>query len=405
VQSRAEKRKHGLIWSGIYNSNTGVNNTNQFIQAEKITKDLNPVYGSIQKLYNRNTQLIMFCEDKVLRAVTNRDALYNADGNPQLVASNTVVGDVQPYKGNYGISTNPESFAATPQRLFFTDAMRGKVLVLQGDGIASISGKGMKDYFADYLAEHVLIERCLGTYDVRKNEYNISMYLNHHRSNPGDYSDQKTISFAELSDGWVSFKSFYPESGCSMNNNYYTFDGGQIYQHHSNEARNTFYGNPYNSDVTVVFNDNPGSVKSFGTINYEGTQARITNFDTESSDAWLTGDYSSNDGLSTNSSITDGEYYNLGGAGADTTGTAGWYVDNIMTNLQSSGNIDFIEKENKWFGQISGETTNLANLDENEFSVQGLGTATLTHSDVSQAETLTFTVQNSSTSSGGDSWD
>jgi hypothetical protein len=73
--------------------------------------------------------------------------------------------------------------------------------------------------------------------------------------------------------------------------------------------------------------------------------------------------------------------------------------------MQSSGNIHFVEKEGKWFGQISGETTNLANLDENEFSVQGLGTATLAHSDVSQAETLTFTVQNSSTSSGGDSWD
>ena len=80
-----------------------------------------------------------------------------------------------------------------------------------------------------------------------------------------------------------------------------------------------------------------------------------------------------------------------------------------MTNMQSSENIYFIEKEGKWFGQISGETTNLANLDENEFSVQGLGTATLTHSDTSTGdtteETLTFTVQNSSTSSGGDSWD
>ena len=57
----------------------------------------------------------MFCEDKILRAVTNRDALYNADGNPQLVASNAVIGDVQPYKGDYGISTFPESFAASAE--------------------------------------------------------------------------------------------------------------------------------------------------------------------------------------------------------------------------------------------------------------------------------------------------
>ena len=46
-----QHRGYGLIYSGIYNSNSGVNNLNQFIQAEKITKDLNPTYGSIQKLH------------------------------------------------------------------------------------------------------------------------------------------------------------------------------------------------------------------------------------------------------------------------------------------------------------------------------------------------------------------
>ena len=56
-----EQRKYGLIWSGIYNSSSGINNTNQFIQAENITKDINPSYGSIQALINRNTRLLLFC--------------------------------------------------------------------------------------------------------------------------------------------------------------------------------------------------------------------------------------------------------------------------------------------------------------------------------------------------------
>ena len=55
-QSKEEHRKHGLIWSGLYNSNSGINETNQFIMAEAITKDLNPSYGSIQALLNRDTQ-------------------------------------------------------------------------------------------------------------------------------------------------------------------------------------------------------------------------------------------------------------------------------------------------------------------------------------------------------------
>jgi len=50
-----DHRKYSMIYSGIYNETSGVNRLNQFIQAEKITKDLNPDYGSIQKLFTRNT--------------------------------------------------------------------------------------------------------------------------------------------------------------------------------------------------------------------------------------------------------------------------------------------------------------------------------------------------------------
>tara|TARA_R110002074_G_scaffold108520_6_gene234190 strand:+ start:130 stop:4791 length:4662 start_codon:yes stop_codon:yes gene_type:complete len=398
TQIRSERRKHGLIWSGIYNSTSGINETNQFIAAEKITKDLNPVYGSIQRIYNRNTRLIMFCEDKVLRAVTNRDALYNADGNPQLVASNAVIGDVQPYQGNFGIGKNPESFVATPYQVYFADALRGNVLAISGEGIRSISDMGMRDYFSDITKAN--IDTMLGTYDIRKNEYNLTIKKKY---SPGQLSphDETTVSFSESAKGWTSFKSFIPESGVSLNDNYYTFDKGHIYKHHSNQTRNNFYGNQYVSDVTVVFNDNPQAMKSWQTINYEGTQAKIINFDTESTSSWLTGDYSSGDGLTTNSSITDGEYYNLGGAGADSNGANGWYVDTLTTNLQTGSVIDFKEKESKWFGQVHGDTTSLSNLDLNEFSVQGLGTASIVHSSPSLEETITFPVKNNT----GSTWD
>ena len=71
---KQERRKSGLIYSGIYNSTSGINRTNQFIQAEKITKDLNPEYGSIQKLHTRNSDLVALCEDKVVRIYANKEA-------------------------------------------------------------------------------------------------------------------------------------------------------------------------------------------------------------------------------------------------------------------------------------------------------------------------------------------
>ena len=45
-----ERRGSGMIYSGLYNSTSGVNNLNEFNMAEKITKDLNPTYGSIQRI-------------------------------------------------------------------------------------------------------------------------------------------------------------------------------------------------------------------------------------------------------------------------------------------------------------------------------------------------------------------
>ena len=170
-----ERRASGLIYSGIYNSNSGINNLNQFIAGEKITKDAQPSYGSIQKLKARDTNLIAFCEDKVLKIQAYKDALYKADGNPDIISTNKVLGDITSFAGEFGISKNPESFAEESFRMYFTDKQRGKVLRLSGDGITPISEVGMKDWFADNLK---LYDNLIGSFDDRKGEYNLTMTKN-----------------------------------------------------------------------------------------------------------------------------------------------------------------------------------------------------------------------------------
>jgi hypothetical protein len=386
---KEERRKHGLIWSGIYNSTSGINETNQFIMAEKITKDLNPVYGSIQALVNRDVKtqgLALFCEDKVLRAVTNKDALYNADGNPQLVASNAVIGDVTPYQGDFGIGTNPESLVVTPYNVYFTDTAKGKVLALSTEGVRPISDIGMRDYFSDYMSD--IPRKAIGTYDARKNEYNITFAKYHHSTSTGAY-DTTTLSYSEISKGWTSFKSFIPEHGVSINNGYYTFYQGHIWEHYTNSSYNNFYNftptEKSYSSVTLVMNDTPGSVKSFGAINYEGSQGKVSAFSGVNSVPMLNGVYTTNDGITSTNNVYDGEYFNL-------AAKSGWYVDNITTDQQSTGNIEFKEKEGKYFGYPSGEDTSLSNLDEKELTVQGLGVASVVHSSPGDGGGITITI-------------
>jgi hypothetical protein len=167
-----ERRPYGLIYSGLYNSNSGLNDLNQFIMAEKITKDINPIYGSIQKLFSRNTDLVTFCEDKVLRILANKDAVFNADGNTNLTATENVLGQTVPFVGEYGISKNPESFASESYRAYFTDKARGAVLRLSKDGLTPISKTGMHDWFRDNLSLHTSL---IGTYDSYKENYNLTL--------------------------------------------------------------------------------------------------------------------------------------------------------------------------------------------------------------------------------------
>jgi hypothetical protein len=57
-----------------------------------------------------------------------------------------------------------------------------------------------------------------------------------------------------------------------MNNYFYTFSGGALYRHSTNNNRNTYYGAQYPMVMKTVFNNNPLENKLFKTINIEGTQ-------------------------------------------------------------------------------------------------------------------------------------
>ena len=146
-----QHRFNSMIYSGIYNSRTGINNTNQFSVAQDIVKSLDPANGSIQKLFAENTNMTILQESKVSSALIDKDAIYSAEGTPVQTTSNVVIGQIQPYLGEYGISRNPESFAYYGFQKYFTDKDRGVVLRLSRDGITEISQYGMIDYFRDNL--------------------------------------------------------------------------------------------------------------------------------------------------------------------------------------------------------------------------------------------------------------
>ena len=356
----AEVQESGsLIFSGIYNSYSDFNETNQFIEALGITKRFNPDHGSVQKLFTRSNDLLVLCEDKILKVLADKDAIFKADANPDLLATNRVLGQSVAFDGEYGISRNPESFAHYGFRSYFTDAKRGAVLRLSKDGLTVISEVGMDSYFkeqfnfvrTDLFNDDAYV---FGSYDIDSGEYIISsqsfytptgvddeLVQTPQGLNYGFPEEGISVAWDEGKKVWSSFRTYIATAqGYTINNNYYVPFGRHLYWHNwwgSDYGYFTGFisGTPivngemlpaHEPRVAVVYNEMPGTVKDFTYVNYEGTQARIVS------------DYT-DEIVSTD------------------VDEKGWWLSNITTDLESAMSINFRDKENKWHNYFNKYST------------------------------------------------
>ena len=269
-------RQSGLIYSGVFNSRTGINNTNQFPAGEEITRSLDPAKGSIQKLYAENTNLTVFQELKVSRALIDKDAIYSAEGSALTTTAAQVIGQVVPYTGEYGISKDPGSFAVYANRKYFTDKNKNLVLRLSNDGITEISAYGMRDFFRDEMSaldlNSTVEGKIVGGYDIEGGGYTLSLQ-------PHSNGNYKTLSFSEVTKGWVSFYDYKPDQVFSFKGKFYSTNSNSsdnekgLHEHYAKENdHNNFYGNDRSdSSVTFVFNPKVSTPKNFLTMGYEGS--------------------------------------------------------------------------------------------------------------------------------------
>ncbi len=271
------RRKNALIYSGIYNSKTGVNKLNEFSIGKSNTKAVDSAQGSIQKLYAEDTNLLILQEDKISRALIDKDAVFTAEGSSIKSLSNVVIGQVIPFLGRYGIGTNPESFAIKGGMKYFADKKRGVVIRLTRDGHTEVSYYGMRSWFKDNLKT---ANKIVGIYDNVKDQYVLSL------QNDSVYY---TLGYDESSKGWTSFYTYKPNAGFTLKNVLYTFNGPNIYKHYQTTNYNNFYNVSNTSKVNVILNNTPSAVKVFKNLSYEGTTGwKVNNIKTDLDDANFT---------------------------------------------------------------------------------------------------------------------
>ena len=152
-----------------------------------------------------------------------------------------------------------------------------------------------------------------------------------------------TLTFSPPAQGWPSFYSYVPEWMQGMNQYFYSFSGGNLWRHNTNETRNNYYEAQYNSTLQSVFNQEPVTNKLFKTLSLEGDHAWAATF---------------------------------------------------VSELQTTGFIDapfFVEKESDWFAFLRNQGTTPASPAQ-EFplrSANGIGNS-LTTANVGTETTFTF---------------
>ncbi len=167
-------RVNDITYSGVFNDNSNVNNLNVFNLGQANYKTCDESFGPIQVLHGMSTDVLVLQEDKISYVMVGKDLLSDAGGGGALTSVPYVLGQQIARIEDFGISFNPESFAEWGQNIFFTDAKRGAVVKLIGDGrgqqLEEISILGMETWFRDLFYDKLTTQK-LGAYDPYMNEY------------------------------------------------------------------------------------------------------------------------------------------------------------------------------------------------------------------------------------------
>ena len=167
-----------ITYSGVYNDESNVNKLNEFNLGLLNFKTLEDVYGPVQKMVARETDILVLQEDRISYVLANKNAVTDAEGGNILTAAPLILGQQVARVEEYGISANPESYAEFGMDKYFTDSKRGAVIQLRGSSFSNeqlsvVSQSGMRSYFRDLFNSKFNTQK-LGGYDPYMDEYVVS---------------------------------------------------------------------------------------------------------------------------------------------------------------------------------------------------------------------------------------
>lgn len=166
------RRFADLTYGEAFIESTNFNGLNVFNASLVNFKLLDKQYNSIQFLFARDTNLLVFQEDKVGYVLFGKDLLLQANGIPVVSVTPEILGQYVPYQGENGIGFHPESIAWDSYRIYYVNPRRGTPIRLSIDGTSEIND-GMVSHFRDLFINNPTSKKH-GGYDPYHKKYVIT---------------------------------------------------------------------------------------------------------------------------------------------------------------------------------------------------------------------------------------
>lgn len=149
---RSLSRYSSVTYSSPFSSDSSRLMLSTFNPNEFPFKDYSMDGGAVMHMHDANESLLVLQEKKASLTPIERN-LIQTTNDGMLVTSTNVMGTSQYFAGNFGISRNPESFAARAGKMFFTDVENAKVIEINGKGMSFVSDNKMESYFDELYSQ------------------------------------------------------------------------------------------------------------------------------------------------------------------------------------------------------------------------------------------------------------
>jgi hypothetical protein len=163
-----------MTYSGVFNNESNVNKLNEFNLGLLNFKTLEESFGPIEKMVAQETNILVLQEDKISYVLASKNIISDSTGGGLVASVPQILGNQVARVEQFGISNNPESFAQWGPSKYFSDAKRGAVIKLTGNGpnesLVVVSEAGMRSWFRDMFISNFNTQK-LGGFDPYMNEY------------------------------------------------------------------------------------------------------------------------------------------------------------------------------------------------------------------------------------------